>query len=178
MLFHSTYAENLKKKKVKVELGYVNLEDYESPTLGSFKGIVNHAEKLGIDEKEIKFYKDRYDSGYGESFDRLCFYFERDETDKEFEERLEKFQVQDLKDSIQEVTRFYGCVRQKEELKKLYLKLVVRGKYQGLIDKTFNEFVFGTETEQEKIQKAYEKGLAEGKKKLEEFQKKLKEIGD
>lgn len=175
MIFESTYPENLKRLKKTIEIDYICIEEYETTnTLVLIDKIRKLSVKYGKTYSEINFYRRNVETDeYGHKEHRLVFYYENTETDEEYNERIETYQVKDLKDTISEIGRFGGCIRQKEQLKDLYTKLV--SKYKGLKNDLLEEF-FNTESEEEKIQRAFKRGYNKGKKEMDELKKKLEEF--
>jgi hypothetical protein len=105
----------------------------------------------------------------------VVFYHNAEETDKEYAARMEKLEVKDLLETLQEIRRFNTCVSQKKELRELYNKLVTKGKYKGIRDEVFDVF-FNTKHDAEKVQDAYKKGYAAGIKETEMLKEKLKSL--
>lgn len=175
MIFNSTYPENLKRLIIKKEIGYIQLG--ENYSCFDYSKIDNKAAELikkhEIDISKLKTYPIEVEiDEFGHKEFRLVFYYEILETDKEYNERIEKLKLKDLQESIAEIQRFNGCVRQKKELEELYISLVLRGKYKGLKSDVFESFL-AEESIEEQVQAAYRKGLNEGEKKLKEYKNKI-----
>jgi hypothetical protein len=176
MIFHST--RDLRKLIVKHELDYLVLDEYENVSVGK---LIDQIERLARKHKiysgQIKFYRKNNISinEFGNTEDRLIFFYETEETEKEYKERIEKSEVRDLQDSITEVRKFVVCINQKQELKKLYEKIVKKGKYKGLKSTEFESFLSEESTE-ERVDKAYKRGYSEGQKIVKELKDKIKNL--
>lgn len=177
MIFNSTLLENLEKLSQKYEIKEIVIDEYENLSWNKISQQINKfAKQFKKDISEIKFYRKNNISidEFGHTEDRLIFYYEALESDKEYNARIEELQKKDLQESIKEVRRFHVCITQKEQLRKLYDKLVKHGPYKGLIDKNFQTFL-DIQSEEEKIKKSYNQGYDNGRQEVLRLKKQLKQ---
>jgi hypothetical protein len=176
VLWKSTYPENLKRIQVRVELGYLLWEDYETQTLADF----NKAAEKFANAKGVKFFKKNVEiDEWGHTETRLIFYYERPETDEEYEKRIVEYEVDDLKDFYNSLLNYNNACLVKDKIKKLHEKHVVHGKLKGLLpywQKEMLDNFFNEPTHQEAFSRGYKEGQAEGKKEVQEIRKKLESV--
>ncbi len=178
MIFESTYGPNLEKRTINHEINEsINVDQYENHPLSELTALIKTAAKHNkIAESEIKFYSKLVEvDEFGKTERHLVLYYEKEETDAEYNTRIQALKVTDLKNSINEVNKYQSCALQRVELCKLYNELVVIGKYKGLKSERFEQFL-SEESFEEKLKTAEDKGFKEGSKQLKEFKAKLKDL--
>jgi hypothetical protein len=163
MLFESTYAENLKRLKIKKDLGYISLDERDNCVVSEIEKKI--AKKSGVPRDQIKFYSNKveYDENCYE--DRLIFYHEVTESDAEYAKRLEKLECKDITTFLDVLARFNNHVRGKAKLKKVFDR--ISEKYPGIIPHWEHDLVkqfFSTKSTEELVQEAFEKGLRKVRK--------------
>lgn len=170
MLFHSTFPENLKRQTIKREIGFINFDLYEKASLADIqKEIGAQAKKAGVSPEQIFFRREdvEVDPEYSRYEHRLIFYYTSPETDEEYNKRISTLEIKDLHDFLVVLAKFTSVILEKKKIKKLFDKHVTNGPCKGLVPDWQKEQLkafFSDTHPAEKIEAAYKKGLAEGKK--------------
>ena len=175
MLFESTYAENLKRLKIKKDLGCINLGRSEDCVVSEIEHKIS--KKTSVPRDQIKFYKTKLETNENCYEDYLIFYHEVTESDTEYAKRLENLECKDITTFCRVLADFHGHVRGKAKLQKVFDRIYA--KYKGIVPywevDLVNQF-FSTKSTEELVQEAYDKGFKEGSKNSEEKLKKIRQV--
>lgn len=177
MWLKSLNNENLKRfSNHRVNVGQVTFEcSTDAKTLT--KVIEDAAAKYKITPSQILISHDRVEiDEYGHMEDRLFLYYYREETDEEYNDRILSYKREDFKEILDLIVHYRNACLDKERIKSV-IDDVLESKWRmaDYQKEAYDKFM----TEQsitELEDAAYKRGLEHGKKALEEFKKKVKNL--
>lgn len=167
-------SKNLNRGNSRFPIGEIPVSDsYSVDYFKRFGEITKKAKKLGVDEKNIKNYVDeRYEDS--ESVKVIKFYYEKPESDVEFEKRKKEYRRKDLEGIVKLISEFDQLAGDKEWIKGFSFE-----ELKFLADWQQEQFVrfLDDKTYEEAYRDGLKKGWADGEKQLQDFKKKLKTVG-
>lgn len=173
MYFLSLQPENLNRRQVKQTIGKLRYEEYESVPLSKIHDFITEA---GISSFQVKFYKETSQDEFNSNYECLVVYYDREETDAEYNKRILLLNTQDLHSFVKALTSYNSACLLKKEIQAFYDEFK-KNKYHlaDWQEKQLLDFL-KEKTTQELVREAYDKGKAEAQNELTELKKKIKNL--
>lgn len=173
----SFYEPNLKRlSNHRVNVGQVTFEC--STNVGELNKVIDEAcKRYGIVSKDILISHDRVEiDEYGHMEDRLFLYYFREETDEEYNDRILSYKRVDFKEILDTIVMYRNACLEKERIKSVIDDVLASKWRMADYQKTAYDKFITEQSVTELEEAAYKRGLEQGKKALEEFKKKVKNL--
>ncbi len=176
MYLQSKTEDNVKRKLISHEIAALNIDDYISNN--TLNGVLVRAFAKGIKPEQIQYKREfRSVDEWNNQENFLIVYYEEEETDNEYKERINKLEQDDVRKFLQILCDYHSACYGKDAIKNIFDRIVTNGTWRlAEHQEKYKKEFFNEVTTEELINEAYDKGLEKGRTELKDFKKKLKEL--